>query len=144
EEKVIELFLNMGAVDWTNKQSVAEYAIARSSILAGSKHRFDADKVDALARQEYARSNAIASMTNHAFVSGGESYWTRARDIDVPALIVHGTEDPIIPYEHGQYVAQEIPGAELLTLAGAGHELHEADWPLVIEAMIKHTSPRPR
>ncbi|MFS8215348.1 alpha/beta fold hydrolase [Paenibacillus polymyxa] len=140
EEKVMDYFSNMGAIDWTNEQSVVDFVIGRSRILVGSKHAFDEKKVYKLAKEEWKRSNNIASMNNHAMLSGGESYLARTREITVPALVIHGTEDPIIPYEHGINLANEIPGAVLLTLEGTGHELHYDDWDLIIDSISNHTS----
>ncbi|WDM24146.1 alpha/beta fold hydrolase [Paenibacillus polymyxa] len=140
EERVMDYFSNMEAIDWTNEQSVVDFVIGRSRILVGSKHPFDENKVYKLAKEEWKRSNNMASMNNHAMLSGGESYLARTREINVPALIIHGTEDPIIPYEHGKHLANEIPRAVLLTLEGAGHELHYDDWDLIIDSISKHTS----
>lgn len=140
EEKIMDFFSNMGVIDWTNEQSVTEYAIDRSRILVGSKHSFNEKKVGILAKKEFTRSNNMASMSNHALLTGGESYLVRTSEINVPTLIVHGTEDPIIPYEHGKNLAKEIPGAVLLTLEGTGHELHYDDWNLIIDSISKHTS----
>lgn len=140
EERIMDFFSNMGGMDWSNEQSVVEFAIHRSRILAGSKHLFDEKKVRVLAEKEFARGSRIASMTNHALLTGGESYLVRTNEINVPSLVVHGTEDPIIPYEHGENLANEIPGAVLLTLEGTGHELHYDDWDLIIHSISKHTS----
>lgn len=140
EERIMDFFSNMGNIDWTNEQSVAEFAIERSRIQVGSKHPFDERKVGILAKKEFACSNNMASMSNHALLTGGESYLVRTNEINVPALIIHGTEDPVIPYEHGKNLANEIPGAVLLTLEGTGHELHRDDWDLIIDAITKHTS----
>jgi len=41
--------------------------------------------------------------------------------IRCPALIIHGTADDIVPYEHATSAAAAIPGAELVPLAGGGH-----------------------
>lgn len=140
EERIMEFFSNMGAVDWTNKQSVVEFAINRSKILVGSKHVFDEKRIGALAEKEFVRSNNIASMGNHALLTGGESYLVRTSEIIAHTLIVHGTEDPIIPYKHGENLANEIPDAVLLTLEGTGHELHYDDWDIIITSISKHTS----
>ncbi|ALP39230.1 acetyltransferase (plasmid) [Paenibacillus sp. IHB B 3084] len=140
EEKVMDYFSNMGAIDWTNEQSVVDFVIGRSRILVGSKHAFDENKVYKLAKEEWKRSNNMASMNNHGMLSGGESYLARTGEINVPALVIHGTEDPIIPYEHGRNLANEIPGAVLLTLEGTGHELHYDDWDLIIDSISNHTS----
>lgn len=42
--------------------------------------------------------------------------------IAVPTLVVHGTADPLLPFErHGRQLAGRIPGAELLALTGGEH-----------------------
>ncbi|MGG4215274.1 alpha/beta hydrolase [Paenibacillus sp. FSL L8-0638] len=140
EEKVMDYFSNMEAIDWTNEQSVVDFVIGRSRILVGSKYPFDENKVYKLVKEEWKRSNNMASMNNHAMLSGGESYLVRTGEINVPTLVIHGTEDPIIPYEHGINLANTIPRAVLLTLEGAGHELHYDDWDLIIDSISKHTS----
>ena len=40
---------------------------------------------------------------------------------------------------HGEALAEEIPGARLLTLEGAGHGVDRADWEAVVAAILKHT-----
>ncbi|EGL15703.1 hypothetical protein HMPREF9413_5224 [Paenibacillus sp. HGF7] len=54
--------------------------------------------------------------------------------------MIHGTEDPIIPYGHGKALSDSIPGAELLTLQGTGHELPRADWPAIIGGIAKYAA----
>src|SRR5688500_16918663 len=46
---------------------------------------------------------------------------TLARDMRVPALIVHDRDDPDVPYAHGEEIAGAWPGAELMTTSGLGH-----------------------
>ena len=67
-------------------------------------------------------------------------YLSRTSEINVPTLVIHGTEDPIIPYEHGVYLSEVIPNAVLVTLEGAGHELHYNDWDKIINAISKRVS----
>jgi pimeloyl-ACP methyl ester carboxylesterase len=62
--------------------------------------------------------------------------------IGVPALVIHGTADPMFPLPHGQALADEIPGARLLPLEGAGHGLQRADWDTIATAIVTHTAGR--
>jgi len=55
-------------------------------------------------------------------------------------LVIHGTEDTVLPYEHALALVNEIPNALLLSLEGSGHEIHFDDWDLIIKAISKHTS----
>jgi len=41
--------------------------------------------------------------------------------IRVPTLLLHGTEDAIVPIEAARYMAEQIPGAQLVEIPGAGH-----------------------
>ena len=43
--------------------------------------------------------------------------------IGVPALVVHGDEDLIVPVENGRMLAARLPDVEYVELAGRGHNL---------------------
>lgn len=45
----------------------------------------------------------------------------RAPELRLPALVLHGTKDTIIPVEHGEAVASAIPGASFVPIAGRDH-----------------------
>ena len=45
------------------------------------------------------------------------------RKLDIPTLVIHGNDDPLVPVEGGRDTAASIPGAELLLIDGMGHEL---------------------
>ena len=61
------------------------------------------------------------------------------RKTSIPAVVIHGTQDPILPYPHGQALAQAIPGAKLLTIDGMGHDLPASALPEIIGAMVAVT-----
>lgn len=42
--------------------------------------------------------------------------------LDIPLLVMHGTHDPLIPYENGVRLAKKL-GCELVTFDDAGHAL---------------------
>ncbi|QRG68662.1 alpha/beta fold hydrolase [Brevibacillus choshinensis] len=140
EEKVAAFFSNAGSIDWTDEQAVVASSVEKWKVLRGSKHSWDREKIEKLTREEFKRARNIASMNNHAFVTGAETYVVRTHEIPQPTLVIHGTEDPIIPYVHGVHLANTVPGAALLTLTGTGHELHEQDWDAMIEAICAHTA----
>ena len=49
----------------------------------------------------------------------------RLDDIDLPTLIVHGSEDPIFGLDHGMFLYEGIPNAEKFIMDGVGHEIPE-------------------
>jgi pimeloyl-ACP methyl ester carboxylesterase len=51
---------------------------------------------------------------------------------------VHGTDDPLIPFENGLRVHRAVRGSKMLVLVGVGHDL-PADAPeRVLAAVIEH------
>jgi pimeloyl-ACP methyl ester carboxylesterase len=58
----------------------------------------------------------------HAINCSGDR--TRAlRKLDVPALVIHGTDDPLVRPVAGRATARAIPGAKLQMVEGMGHDL---------------------
>jgi 3-oxoadipate enol-lactonase len=54
----------------------------------------------------------------------GWDAWDRVAGIGRPVLVLHGTEDRVVPVENGKRLASSIPGARLVLLEGAGHVYH--------------------
>lgn len=50
--------------------------------------------------------------------------WDRLAAIGVPTLVLHGSDDLMVPVENARRLAAAIPGAELAVLEGAGHVYH--------------------
>jgi pimeloyl-ACP methyl ester carboxylesterase len=45
----------------------------------------------------------------------------------------------MFPPAHGEALAEEIPGARLLVLDGAGHGVFREDWERLVGAIAEHT-----
>ena len=60
------------------------------------------------------------------------------QEIKKPTLIVHGTEDPLIPIDHGLSLAENIPNASSMIMHGVGHELPEALVPALVSRIKSH------
>ena len=50
-----------------------------------------------------------------------------SRGIDIPTLVVHGTEDYVLPHAAGVELAQNIPGAHFVTVDKSGHAVFFTD-----------------
>ncbi|EPR6464718.1 alpha/beta fold hydrolase, partial [Escherichia coli] len=109
-------------------------------INSGTAHAFDAEKIQNIAELNFDRTPNILTTFNHTTLGGGERWLGRLNEIAVPTLIIHGTEDPVLPYVHGLALKDAIRGSKMLTLEGTGHELHHEDWPRIIQAIKGQTS----
>ncbi len=126
--------------DWSNREAVIDYVVEGLRPFAGSLP-FDEEGQRALVGRIVDRTANIASSeTNHWILESGEPVQGRLGELNVPTLVLHGTEDPLFPYAHGKALAAEIPGARLVPLAGAGHELPPRPlWNVVVPAILEHT-----
>ncbi len=68
-------------------------------------------------------SATAASATAQDFVLFARGWGFRLRDISVPVHVWHGDLDKNVPFAHGTFVAEHIPGAELHACPGEGHLL---------------------
>lgn len=61
----------------------------------------------------------------------------------LPALVIHGTDDPLVTIEGGRDTAACIPGCELIEIAGMGHNIPEALYAQISEAIARVASRTP-
>jgi pimeloyl-ACP methyl ester carboxylesterase len=133
-------FVATAQVDWSDADSVVEYMVGYTRMLAGGKRPFDEAAVRDLVRRDVQRARDFTAVRNHDVIPDDERSRGPLSSIAVPTLVVHGTADPMFPPAHGEALADEIPGARLLTLEGAGHGVDRADWETLVRAIAEHTA----
>ena len=137
-------FVSNAAVDWSDADSVVDYLVGYSRVLAGGGRPFAEDAIRDLVRLDIERARNFAAAQNHDVLPEGESSTKPLSSIAAPTLVMHGTADPMFPIEHGEALAQGIPGATLLRLEGAGHGVERADWDRIVPAILAHTAAHQR
>ena len=60
--------------------------------------------------------------------------------VDMPFLVVHGEADPLVTPSGGDATAAAVPGSRLLTFPGMGHDLPEALWGTITDAIVANTA----
>ena len=128
------------APDWSDREVALQRLIDDEKLYAGSLPFDELARRQLLGRMIERTRNLAAAMTNHWLLEGGEPVRSRLRQIGVPALVLHGTEDPLFPLGHGEALAREIPGARLVPLEHAGHELPEPVWDVAIPEILAITA----
>jgi pimeloyl-ACP methyl ester carboxylesterase len=132
-------FVSTGTADWSDRDSVVDYVVGYSRMLAGDQRPFDEAQMRDLVRHDIERASDFAARRNHDLLTEGESPSAPLSSITAPTLVIHGTADPMFPVEHGEALAHEIPDARLLRLDGAGHGIDPADRETIAAAIIDHT-----
>ena len=62
----------------------------------------------------------------------------KLRDVHVPTLVIHGSRDPMFPIAAGRDLARLMPSATWLPIAGMGHHMPPALWPVLVRAIARH------
>lgn len=129
-----------GEPDWSDRAAVVDYLVGAERACAGS-HGFDEQRWRGVAERMVDRAADIAAFGNHFLLEGGEPWRHRLGAIEAPTLVLHGVDDPMFPYPHGQALAAEIPGARLVAMPGTGHEPPPpCVWDAVVSAITAHTA----
>jgi pimeloyl-ACP methyl ester carboxylesterase len=87
-----------------------------------------------LARLERSAASPAAAV---AFMRLGSEIDVRhvAPSIHVPTLVLHSPHDPVVPYEQGRWLAEQISGARLVELTGQDH----VPWGDVADEVVAET-----
>ena len=125
-------------LDWSDTRAIAEMLVAESRVLTGAGREFDEAATRELVERDLARTVSPASLQNHALLADG-ALRADVADIEAPVLVIHGTGDPLFPFEHGVALASAARHGALVALEGGGHELHRSDWDRIAEAIVRHT-----
>lgn len=60
----------------------------------------------------------------------------RLKSLDIPTVVLHGDQDPLVPVECGRATAAAIPGAELRIVEGMGHDLPPQLYDVIVDAIV--------
>ncbi len=121
------------------REDVVEHNLRSNRAFEGSRHRADPAWHRALFEASYDRSYRPDGFGRQALaVLASGSRVELLTTIRVPTLVVHGSEDALIPLEAGRDTAKHVPGAELLVVPGMGHQVVPSNSPVLAEALDAH------
>lgn len=132
----LDHFATMAELDWSDHAAVGQFMLRVAELSAGSAVPFDREAAQRRIERELHRTSSMQSAFNHAMVAGELEPHLNASNLDLPVLLIHGSEDPIISVAAAHASATAIRGAQLLLLDRRGHELLEQDMPGVVKAIL--------
>ncbi len=99
----------------------------------------DTERVRELAGATYDRCHDPAGTARQlAAILASGSRTAGLRRLEVPAVVIHGRRDPLVPVRGGTATAKAIPGAELITIPGMGHDMPRELWPTFVEGIARN------
>ena len=135
-EAVAALVASMGS---ESAEAAIENGIRAAGVLGGPKYpseRFGIARFARLAVERAYRPDGVARQLAAILTDGDRR--AELANTDVPALIIHGKDDPLVPVAAGRDTAATIPGAKYLEFDELGHDLSEPLMEPMAKAITEH------
>ncbi len=115
-----------------DREAAAQQVVEVFRVIGSPAYPHDEDWLREVARQSYDRAHDPAGVRRQlaAIVSAADRR-PALRGLRVPALVVHGTADPLVRLRGGLETARAIPDARLVVHPGMGHDLPAALQPAI-------------
>ena len=121
-----------------DRATIVQDAIKRFQVVASPGFPTPIDELNALFGAEYDRGFYPAGVARQlaALMSHGDRR-PLLRSIRCPTVVLHGKDDPLIPYAHGKDVAMNIPQAAMTGIEGMGHDFPKALTSVFVAAIVQ-------
>jgi len=120
----------------STREERIEQAMSFRRVLLGSEDPFDGAFERARATRAIDRAYYPVGVGRQLVaILAANSRLERLKQVRVPALVIHGVDDVLVPVENGRLVAEAVPGARLLEIEGMGHDVPARVWPQVLDAI---------
>ena len=71
-------------------------------------------------------------------IASADSRTTALRELRIPTLVLHGSEDKLIDPSGGRRTAEAVPGARFELIDGLGHDYPPAYWDQFVRLVTDH------
>jgi pimeloyl-ACP methyl ester carboxylesterase len=112
------------------REAAIERVVKTFRTIGSSGYPFEEERIRELAGRSFDRGHSQAGIARqlHAITASGDRT-PALRNLELPALVIHGKSDPLVNPSGGRATAKAIRGARLKLVDGMGHDLPRALWP---------------
>ena len=105
----------------------------------GSQGHIDEEAVAEVAKLRYQRCfYPVGTLQQLKAILMTGSIQPYSKEIKAPTLVMHGSNDGLLPPSHGKAVAKDIPNATFKLIKGMSHDLPEYFQPFIVSELRKH------
>ncbi len=117
-------------------EALVAHGVRASKVLAGPAFPVEPEVLEARVRETIQRSNYPDGFARQvaAIVADGDRR-ERLKTIKAPTVVIHGTDDTLVPIDGGRDTAASIPGARLVEVRGMGHNVPVEVIPEIVDAI---------
>jgi pimeloyl-ACP methyl ester carboxylesterase len=118
---VVEALLQPPGVDFEQR---VQRAVMLRQALAGEGAGFDIEDAERRARAQITRAyNPAGAVRQAAAVLGTPNHLAELSRMRVPAMVIHGELDPLVPFASAKAAADAMPDAVFVGISDLGHDL---------------------
>jgi len=122
-----------------DEEEFVAHGLAFANRIGGTRFPIDREAHRAMILEESRRAYDPAGFGRQiAAIAATGDIRPRLARIRVPTLVVHGSDDALIPPACGEDTAASIPGSEFLLIEGMGHDLPAALHQTLVEAICRN------
>ena len=113
-----------GTGDASSPEALQAHFKTVLTALSGSKYRPTPEALDdAIRSAPRIGYDPVATRRQLIALLASGNRAKAVRQLRTPTLVIHGTEDPLLPFAAGEETARLIRGAKLIPVEGLGHQL---------------------
>lgn len=121
------------------REGVIEAAVERSRALAGQGFPFDEEAARRRAAAAYDRAHDPSGrIRQQAAAIAATDRTALLRNLNVPTVAIHGSDDRLVGLSGGRAIADAVPGAWLEVVDGMGHGIVAEAWAQIIAAIRRN------
>jgi pimeloyl-ACP methyl ester carboxylesterase len=123
----------------SDRDGYIERQLAISRVIGSSGFPFDEARVRRRAGRAFDRSFRPDGVVRQVLAIVASPDRTEALGhLEIPTLVIHGEDDPLVALSGGQATAAAVKGSRLMTIPGMGHDLPPEVWPEVVAAIASN------
>jgi pimeloyl-ACP methyl ester carboxylesterase len=124
----------------TSRDEAIAASLEGSKVISSPGFPFDLDLMTRRAEAAYDRSYCPEGTGRQlGAILGSADRTPGLGGVKIPFLVIHGEDDPLVTVSGGKATAAAVPGSKLILIPGMGHDLPEAAWPQIIDAIVANT-----
>jgi pimeloyl-ACP methyl ester carboxylesterase len=127
------------------REAAIERVVKTFKTIGSPGYPFEEDRIREIAGRSFDRGHSQAGIARqlHAITASGDRT-ARLRELDLPAVVIHGKNDVLVNPSGGRATARAIPNARLKMVDGMGHDMPRALWPTFVEEISSNAARAPQ
>ncbi|MEV6909641.1 alpha/beta hydrolase [Amycolatopsis sp. NPDC051071] len=121
-----------------DREQYVDYLLRTFRVIGSPGYPFDEDRMRERAERSFDRGvNPGGTARQLAAIMSGRDRFRALRNLRLPALVVHGSKDPLVHVSGGRATARALRESELDVVAGMGHDLPRPIWPRLVRGLVR-------